>query len=223
MTRIYFITGTDTGVGKTVLTALFVRHLRMAGVRALAVKPFCSGGRDDARVLRRAQNEEATLDELNPWYFRAPLAPLLAARREKQRVTRKEAMEFLRKSARRCDVLLIEGAGGLLSPLGEGFDALSLIEGLKAIPIVVGRNRLGAINQVRLVLVALPDALSKTARVALMPVGARNPATKSNAELLTEFIMPKRLLELPRVDWPAVVRSPRLPAGISRLLDRWCV
>ena len=77
--RIYFIIGTDTGVGKTVFTALLTRRLREKEVRVAALKPLCSGGREDARVLRAASGHVLSLDEINPWHFRAPLAPLLAA------------------------------------------------------------------------------------------------------------------------------------------------
>src|ERR1017187_5696129 len=79
----FFITGTDTGVGKTVLTALLTRNLRERGVNEAALKPICSGGRDDARELCAASSGVLTLDQVNPWHFRAPMAPLLAARRER--------------------------------------------------------------------------------------------------------------------------------------------
>lgn len=65
----YFITGTDTGVGKTVLTALLLSHLRQSGCSALAIKPFCSGGRGDAHLLHSLQNDDLTLDQINPFYF----------------------------------------------------------------------------------------------------------------------------------------------------------
>ena len=79
MTHTYFITGTDTGVGKTVLTSLLTRFLRAGGVPAAALKPICSGGRADARALHAAMNGALSLDEINPWHFRAAVAPALAA------------------------------------------------------------------------------------------------------------------------------------------------
>src|SRR5207244_10083399 len=115
--RILFITGTDTGVGKTVLTSLLARHLRERGVAVAALKPICSGGRADARVLHFSQNGAVTLDEINPWHFRAPLAPLLAARREHRRVDLAKVLAHVRRVQRRFEVILVEGAGGLLSPL----------------------------------------------------------------------------------------------------------
>ena len=115
----FFITGTDTGVGKTVLTALLTRHLREHGVNAVALKPVCSGDRADARALHAASAGALTLDEINPWHFRAPIAPLLAARRERRRVGLADVLAHVRAMQKRFDVVLIEGAGGLLSPLGE--------------------------------------------------------------------------------------------------------
>src|ERR1700690_1069547 len=99
----FFITGTDTSVGKTVLTALLARHLRERGVNAAALKPVCSGGRADARALRAAMNGALALDEINPWHFPAPLAPLLAARREHRRVRLAEACAHVRAMQRRFE------------------------------------------------------------------------------------------------------------------------
>jgi len=81
MKQTLFITGTDTGVGKTVLTALLVKFLRGRGVNAAALKPVCSGDRSDARKLFAVMDGALPLDKINPWHFRAAIAPLLAARR----------------------------------------------------------------------------------------------------------------------------------------------
>ncbi len=216
MASVYFITGTDTGVGKTVLTALLVRHLRDSGIQSMAVKPLCAGGRDDARQLRRAQASEYSLDEINPWHMRAPMAPLLAARRERQTISRSEVLRYLRATAGKCEVLLVEGAGGLLSPLGEDFDARDLIVDLKAIPVIVGPNRLGAVNQVRLVLAALPPAVRRHSRVLLMRTGRSNLATKTNEALLAEYFDRSRMAVIPHVEWPAVLGRHRVPEHLSR-------
>ena len=106
------------------------------------------------RAFTRAQDGEVTLEEINPWFFRAPLAPVLAARMTGRKVRIDDVVKHLKWCARRAEVLLVEGAGGLLSPLGEGFDSRDLIHRLSARVIVVAPNRLGAVNQVRLVLAA---------------------------------------------------------------------
>ena len=182
----FFITGTDTGVGKTVLTALLARYLRERGVNVAALKPVCSGGRDDARVLHAALDGALTLDEINPWHFRAPVAPLLAARRERKRVRLAEVLAHVRAMQKRFDVLLVEGAGGLLSPLGENFNSRDLIASLRATPIIVCPNRLGAVNQVLLTLEALPRGARPRARVVLMSPPQPDASTRTNAGLLAE-------------------------------------
>ena len=218
MASIYFITGTDTGVGKTVLTALLVRHLRERGVRVRAVKPFCSGGREDARVLRNAQASEVSLDEINPWHFRAPLAPLLAARREKRKVGQADALRFIRAAASRCETLLIEGAGGLLSPLGEGFDARDLIVALKARPIIVCPNRLGAVNQVRLVLAALPARVAPASKIVLMQTAGSSLATRTNPSLLKELLKGQEAGVIPRISRRVLQGSGQLTPWLHRRL-----
>ena len=92
---------------------------------------------------------------------------------------------------------MVEGAGGLLSPLGKDFDSRDLIAALSATPIIVSPNKLGAVNQVRLVLEALPSATARKARVVLMHPAKPDSASRSNAGLLKEFVRPGRLLVLP--------------------------
>ncbi|MGD0251642.1 MAG: dethiobiotin synthase [Verrucomicrobiota bacterium] len=197
MKQLFFITGTDTGVGKTVLTALLTRFLRKRGVNVAALKPICSGGRDDARAIRTALNGALSLDEINPWHFRAPIAPLLAARRERKRVRLAGVLAPVRAMQKRFDVVLIEGAGGLLSPLGENFNSRDLIAASRATPIVVCPNRLGAVNQVLLTLEALLKSFRARARVVLMSPPRPDAATGMNAKLLAEFFDAKRIFLLP--------------------------
>lgn len=193
----FFITGTDTGVGKTVLTAMLARYLHERGVRVAALKPICSGDRGDARVLHVALNGGLTLDEINPWHFRTPIAPLLAARRERKQVKLSQVLAHVHAMQKRFDVLLIEGAGGLLSPLGENFSSHDLIAALRATPIVVCSNRIGAVNQVLLTLASLPRNTSAKARVVLMLPQEPDVSTKTNADLLAEFFDQERTFSLP--------------------------
>ncbi len=195
--RILFITGTDTGVGKTVLTSLLARHLRDRGVRVAALKPISSGSRDDARALRGALGGALALDKINRWHFRAPLAPLLAARREKKRVRLAQLTAHIRAIQKRFAVVLVEGAGGLLSPLGEGFNSRDLIKVLRATPIVVCPNRLGAVNQALLTIEALPRTVARRARVVLVDPPEPDSASLTNRELLSGFLGTPRILVLP--------------------------
>jgi dethiobiotin synthetase len=197
MKQTIFITGTDTGIGKTVLTALLTRFLRERGVNAVALKPICSGGRADARALRAAMGNALSLDEINPWHFRAPVAPLLAAHRERKHVRLAEVLAHLRAMQRRFDVLLVEGAGGLLSPLGENFNSRDLIAALSASSMIVAPNRLGVVNHILLTLEALPHSAAARARVVLMSPPKPDAASATNAKLLAEYFDAKRIFTLP--------------------------
>jgi dethiobiotin synthetase len=202
--RILFITGTDTGVGKTVLASLLARHLRACGVAVAALKPICSGGRADARALHTSIDGALTLDEINPWHFRAPLAPLLAARREHRRVEQAPLLAHVRRVQRRFDVVLVEGAGGLLSSLGEDFNARDLIIELRAEPIIVCPNRLGIVNHVLLTVEALPRAVARRASIVLMSPHRRDLASRTNPRFLAGILGPERLHEFP---WLSLTRA----------------
>lgn len=197
--RIVVVTGSDTGVGKTVLTALLTRRLRAQGINAVALKPLCSGGREDAQALHTASDDALTLDEVNPWHFRAALAPALAAEREGRPVRLAAVIAHARTVARYFELVLVEGAGGLLSPLGEGFDTRDLILALRARPIVVVPNRLGSVNQARLVLEALPKPVRSRARVVLVDQPKRDEVARSNARLLEEWVPELTVITLPWV------------------------
>jgi dethiobiotin synthetase len=218
----FFVTGTNTGAGKTVLTALLTRHLREHGVNAVALKPVCSGGRADARALYAASAGVLTLDEINPWHFRAPMAPLLAARRERRRVALADVLAHVRTMQKRFEVVLIEGAGGLLSPLGEKFDSRELITALRATPMVVCPSRLGAVNQILLTVAALARRESGRARVVLMSPSRPDASTSTNASLLAEFLDAKRIFYLPRLggcfDPEKVLKDSRVRRTLCRLV-----
>jgi len=217
MKQTFFITGTDTGVGKTVLTALLARLLRERGINVAALKPVCSGNRADARKIFTALDGALTLDEINPWHFRSPVAPLLAARLEKKPVKLAQVLGHIRATRKKFAVLLVEGAGGLLSPLGvcsgglrpspssalterrykENFDSRDLILALRATPIIVAPNKLGAVNHLLLTLESLPKNLRARAKVVLMSPPKSDAATASNAKLLAQFVSPEKTFTLP--------------------------
>ncbi len=240
MAHVLFITGTDTNVGKTVLSVLLTRELLRRGVDVRAVKPLCSGGREDAEALlavllaKTSNNQHRTtnihgirhpvsgIDQINPWHFAEPLTPLVASRRLGKPLHRKEVVAFLRKSAAICDVLVVEGAGGLLSPLGEDFDARDLIIALKATPVIVTQNRLGAINQSLLVMETLPASIRRKAPLVLMQPPDLDVVTKTNADVLRERLGAERVHLLPRLDASQArdIAAMRVPGSVTSSLRR---
>ena len=220
MRQTFFITGTDTGVGKTVLTVLFTRFLRARGVSAVALKPVGSGGRDDARALHAAMNGALTLDEINPWHFRAPIAPLLAARRERRQVRLADVLAHVRAMQKRFAVVLVEGAGGLLSPLGLDFTSRDLMTALRATPVVIGPNRTGVVSQVLLTLGALPHVMAAGARVVLMSPQRPDASTKTNAGLLAELSVTEEIFELPWLGGRLAMEKGLADSRVRRVLRR---
>lgn len=209
-TKILFITGTDTGVGKTVLTALLLSHLRALGRRALALKPFCSGGREDAELLHALQEGDLTLDQVNPFYFCEPVAPLVAARRHRREISLEQVVRHIRSVAsgkvlatKSCGetgqkYLLVEGSGGLLVPLGENYTVLDLLRRLNCEVVVVSANRLGTINHTLLTMQALRAFGQKRAcRVVLMQSRRGDFSCRSNPHILRELLAPIPVISLP--------------------------
>ena len=218
--KILVVTGTGTGVGKTVLSGLLVRRLVRLGRTVRAFKPLCSGGRDDARVLEAALNGSQTLEDINPWHFEASLSPALAARLERRVVTLQEVVAHVRRQADEVEPILVEGAGGLLSPLTADGDTRDLIARLKARPLIVASNRLGVIHDVRATLGSLPPSLRSSVPVVLMAPASADASTARNARSLSEYHPADRIVEIPRVSEAIQSGAGSPSVALNRKLDQ---
>ena len=150
-----FISGTDTEVGKTYVTAMIARALVADGRRVGVYKPAASGCREedgkliaeDAVALWEAAGRPASLEEVCPQVFAVPMAPHLAARAEGKELD----AELLRRGIDfwldRSDIVLVEGAGGLMSPMGDDEYVADLAYDFGFPLLLVSANRLGTINQ----------------------------------------------------------------------------
>ncbi len=150
-----FVTGTDTGVGKTYVAALITRQLRAAGRKVGVYKPAASGCPPqagglqcpDAEALWEAAGRPETLSAVCPQVFRAALAPHLAAAAEGRRLDHQLLEDGFRFWQERSEVVVVEGAGGLFSPLGDDLYVADLAHRFGLPLVVVSRNVLGTINQ----------------------------------------------------------------------------
>lgn len=197
MARIIFVTGTDTGVGKTVFTASLVYVLRSQKVNALGMKPFCSGSRDDIIVLQSVQPGALSAEEVNPFYFHAPVAPLVVLRQARRNIPLKETLARIRHVQTKSEVLVIEGSGGLMAPLGEGYTAADLIRALECEVVIVSRNKLGTINHTLLTVDAVKRLQPKKLSVVLMQRGTGDASTATNFEILHELVAPIPVVAYP--------------------------
>ncbi|MCX8157788.1 MAG: dethiobiotin synthase [Verrucomicrobiae bacterium] len=224
LNSVLFITGTDTGVGKTVLTGLLLAHARARGWRAVALKPLCTGGREDALTLSALQGHALPLDVVNPWWSSIPLTPAIALRGKRKKPNKHAVLAHLRAVAQQADWVLVEGAGGLRSPLGEDFDALELMAALRCGAVVVARNRLGCLNHVLMTVELLRQRRVPVVAVVLQGEKTEDLSARTNARFLRKKAGFPPVFTLPwlgaRAGDPAAIKKneKKLKKTLARIL-----
>jgi dethiobiotin synthetase len=147
----YFITGTDTGVGKTLVSCALLHAFAAQGKRVVGFKPVAAGcgendRSEDAEQLWAASNVMATYGQINPYCFVPPVAPHIAARHSGVRIDLNRILTSFRELSSQAEVVIVEGAGGFLIPLNEKQDGGHLARELGLPVIMVVGMRLGCIN-----------------------------------------------------------------------------
>jgi dethiobiotin synthetase len=216
-----FITGTDTNVGKTYVTALIAQRLVADGKRVGVYKPAASGcvgdETDDPCVLWNAAGRPATIESVCPQRFTAPLAPHLAARAEGREVDvelLRSGIDFWRD---RSDIILVEGIGGLMSPVSDDEYVADLAHDFGFPLIVVAPNALGVINQTLQTLITASTFLDglDVAGIVLNNLHSlrdtSDPSGQSNAAELAARCIPPILATVGNdfnraVDWISLAR-----------------
>jgi dethiobiotin synthetase len=154
----YLVTGTDTGVGKTFVTAGTIRFVRALGIDCIGMKPICTGDNRDVVEIAAASGNAEPENLLNPIWYRTPVAPYTAAMIENLCIDLfaiRTAFEILSK---RHSKILVEGAGGIAVPIHANYDFRDLAKDLGLKIIVVAANRLGVLNHTRLTIEAIRSA-----------------------------------------------------------------
>lgn len=155
MKRGFFVTGTDTGAGKTRVAVALVHALRARGLRVAVMKPVAAGANpgelnEDVAALLAASNVRAELADVNPYSFPEPIAPHIAAAMHGVRIDPERIAAAYARLACIADTVVVEGAGGLLVPLNESADMADLPRMLCLPVLLVVGLRLGCINHARL-------------------------------------------------------------------------
>lgn len=204
MTRFVVVTGSDTGVGKTWVTRALARALGQPGARVVAIKPFetgCEeGARGDGEALAEATGQAAPRSALVR--LRAPLAPPVAAEREGVTLDLEAVLAELRRLSAGADWVLVEGAGGALSPLTWDADATTLAERLDARVVLVAADRLGTLSATHAAARCLSAIGRPPAGIVLSAPERADDSTGTNAAALRRRLSAEawndRVLELPR-------------------------
>lgn len=205
----FFVTGTDTSVGKTQVAGALLSLLADAGVRPFAFKPYETGVRDvpsDSAWLRACAGGWQPLDTLCVHRFRAPLAPAIAGR-----ASWKKTLRTFESFGR---PVIVEGAGGLRVPLDPRHDVVDLAAALKLPIILVARAGLGTLNHVALSLDLLEQRrLTVRAVVLVKSTAGRDPAEADNPAWL------RRRHRVPVLGpLPFFASQPRRHAALKKLL-----
>ncbi len=183
----YFITGSDTDVGKTYIACEIVRQLCQRGFEVATRKPAESGCREsdsgellthDAAALQAANDNRETIERITPYRYRAALAPHRAARLENQHIEL-EALIGACERDHPAQCLVVEGAGGFYSPLAENGLNADLASALQLPVIVVVDDRVGAVNQA---LMTLQAVASRQLSVAALVLNQVQPATENSMD-----------------------------------------
>jgi dethiobiotin synthetase len=147
----YFVTGTDTGVGKTLVSCALLHAFAAQGLRVVGMKPVAAGCDDDGRnedvqQLRAASNVLASLGQINPYSFLQPVAPHIAARNAGVRIEFARILTSYRELVSQADVVVVEGIGGFNVPLNEVQDSAELAQQLELPVILVVGMCIGCLN-----------------------------------------------------------------------------
>ena len=147
----YFVTGTDTGVGKTLVSCALLRAFAAKGLRVVGMKPVAAGcdedeRNEDANKLRAASNIMASYGQINPYCFPYPVAPHIAARNAGARIDSSRVLTSYNELTSQADVVIVEGIGGFMVPLNELQDSADLVQQMELPVILVVGMRLGCIN-----------------------------------------------------------------------------
>lgn len=202
--RSFFITGTDTGVGKTLLTCGLGLVLKERGIRFSVWKPIetgCLPRAEDSEIYRKLLGESFREPEYS---FSQPVAPWVASEMERKKISPTRLVRKYFEYSSGKEVLLVEGAGGMMVPIQRDFYMMDLAYLLKLPLIVVARNCLGVLNHS---LLSLQYAKTLGLHVSFFVLSSLSkeitePAQKSNGEVIRDLIFPVRMLELPWLeDW----------------------
>ena len=216
--RGFFVTGTDTGVGKTRVACALLRALVRSGVRAVGMKPVAAGAvhdaegllNEDVAALNAASTFVAPRALVNPYCFEPAIAPHIAAARAGVKIELARIVTAFDVLARQADTVVVEGAGGFCIPLGDAFDSADLAERLDLPVILVVGLRLGCLNHALLTAQAIR---ARGLRLAGWIANRIDPAMEvvdENVSALAD-----------RLGAPLLAEWPNAPAGAWELPLEW--
>jgi dethiobiotin synthetase len=209
-----FITGTDTGVGKTRTAIQLLRLLRASGTSCVGMKPICCGDRQDAELLLAAGSDGLTIDDVNPVWLRTPAAPIVGSLMEEVNIDIDRILAAFHALQNRVEHVIAEGVGGWLVPIRSDYFVSDLAVEMKLPVLVVAQNRLGCLNHTALTVRSVAEHRLRCLGVALIAAPETSDiAAATNADMLKKILnvplrdgLGENLMELP-TDWRSMIDS----------------
>jgi dethiobiotin synthetase len=203
----YFVTGTDTGVGKTLVSCALLHAFGAQGKRVVGFKPVAAGcdehdHNEDALQLRAASNVMATYGQINPYVFAHPIAPHIAARNSGVRIDLARILTSFHELKGQAEEVIVEGVGGFLVPLNEKEDTAGLAQQLALPVILVVGMRLGCINHALLTMKVIEDYELECVGWVANVLDGEMPALQQNIDALSERIVAPLLGIIPHQAQP---------------------
>ena len=211
-----FITGTDTGVGKTHTAIQLLRLLRASATRCAGMKPICCGDRRDAELLLAAGSEGLRIDEVNPIWLKTPAAPIVGSLKEGANIDIERILAAFRALQNRVEHVIVEGVGGWLVPVRYDYFMSDLAVKMALPVLVVAQNRLGCLNHTALTVRSITAHRLPCAGVILNGIPEESDiAGVTNLDILKRIVTPpvlsgltENMNELP-VAWRLMIDSTR--------------
>lgn len=223
-----FITGTDTGVGKTLVATALLHVLRDLGLRAAGMKPIAAGAErvgdawvnDDVARIRAVAGVEAAAELVNPYLFRAPIAPHIAAEQKGVRIEIARIVEAYAALAAQAEWVVVEGVGGFRVPLDDRHDTADLAVALGLPIVMVVGMRQGCLNHALLSAEAIAARGLRLAGWVANPLDPAMAVYRENLAALGRRLSAPCLAELPWLAEPDAARAARAiaPARLTKWL-----
>ncbi|MFT5206794.1 MAG: dethiobiotin synthetase [Candidatus Omnitrophota bacterium] len=186
----WFITGTDTDIGKTIVTGSMARYLINQKKTVQVLKPFSSGSWEDTLFLKKCAKSKSTKTDITPFYFKYPLAPMASLELEGRSLDKKQIKTTLIQSiSQSADYSLVEGIGGAMVPILDNYPAMQIAKDLKLPALIVASISLGTINHTLMTIEVLRQQKVPIAGIILntLSKNSDNYAAKTNPDLLRKL------------------------------------
>ena len=187
MGKVFFVTATDTGIGKTFITAGLGRIAQAKGLRIGIGKPISCGGIDDAVYYKNKLKLKDSIDSINPVQFKQPLSPYAAMKTGKKKIDIARIKRSINNLRKDRDIVLVEGLGGAMAPIKRNYYVADMTKALQIPCIVIARAGLGTINHTLMTIDELKKRKIRIAGIIMNRFDGREISQRSNAQMIEEL------------------------------------